>query len=114
MKEKKMTKSSDGFMADYNFFDWSKFMVREPKDRPAGSHYAAVLFETRTEYIPPYDQRDCGTSITSPEIHYFAFPDKKTLESWLLRATKANKNFFFFEVKKIGDVKLSVSIGTDL
>ena len=102
----------DGFLAKYNPYEWSKFLV-DPKNMPKGPHFAAVLFETETRYSPGYDERDTGSSYSAIVTQYFAFPDKKTLESWLLRVTKEGKQFFFFEVKKLGEVELKVSVETD-
>ena len=71
------------YMNDYNYHDWSKFMVRTPKERPLGPHFAAVLFGTRTEWTPAYDLNDSESSCSVPEITYFAFPDKATLTAGL-------------------------------
>ena len=98
------------YMDDYNYHDWSRFMVREPKQRPTGPHFAAVLFETRTEYTPSYDQDDPGSSCSVPDIHYFAFPDRETLQKWVLRAAKDKKQFFCFEVKRLASVELKVNV----
>ena len=98
------------YMDDYNYHDWSKFMVRTPKEKPTGPHFAAVLFDTRTEWTPAYDRHDTDSSSTVPDIHYFAFPDQETLREWVLRAAKDKKQFFFFEVKKLGEAELKVSV----
>lgn len=102
------------YMNDYNYHDWVQFMVRVPKDRPKSPHFAAVLFGTRTDWTPGYDSGESGTSSTVPEIHYFAFPDKSTLNEWVLRAAKDKKEFFFFEVRRVGEVELRVNIDMDL
>lgn len=101
---------SDKYMDNYNYHDWSKFMVRTPKERPTGPHFAAVLFGTRIEWMPAYDEHDSDSTYSVPEITYFAFPDKETLSEWVLRAAKDKKEFFFFEVKKVGEVELKVSV----
>lgn len=106
-------RAADGFMDNYNYHDWAKFMVEKPEQIPKGPHFAAVLLDKRREYSPAYDDRDSGRSYEVSQAVYFAFPDKKTLESWLLRAMKENKQFFFFEVKKLGDVSLKVAVSTD-
>jgi hypothetical protein len=106
-------RSNDGYMEDYNYHDWSKFMVRKPEEKPKGPHFAAVMFDTRTEYTPAYDEKDYGSSSSVPEIQYFAFPDKETLGAWLLRAKKDNKSFFFFEVKKLGEMTLKVAVDVE-
>jgi hypothetical protein len=106
-------RADDGYMEDYNYHDWTKFMVREAKEKPKVPHYAAVLFDSRTEYTPAYDERDRASSHSVSEIHYFAFTEKKDLEAWLLRAKKENKQFFFFEVKKLGEVAVKVSVDVD-
>lgn len=99
-------------MDNYNYHDWTKFMVRTSKEKPTGSHFAAVLFETKSEWTPPYDHHDNpgGSSSTVPTVTYFAFPDKETLGEWVLRAAKDKKEFFFFEVKKVGQAELKVNI----
>lgn len=107
-------KAADGYMEDYNYHDWSKFMVREAKDKPKGAHFAAVLLDTRREYTPAYDANDYGTSHSVADVQYFAFPDKETLSAWLLRAKKDNKQFFFFEVKKLGEVSVKVSVDVEV
>ena len=94
------------YMDDYNYHDWSKFMVREPKDRPQGPHFAGVLFDSHREHSG-YDNEP---SYDVPHVTYFAFPDQETLSEWALRAAKDKKQFFCFEVKKMGDVKLNVSV----
>lgn len=101
------------YQDDYNYHDWSSFMVRESKEQPKGPHFGAVMFGTRNEYTPAYDFHDSGSSHSVPEITYFAFPDKETLREWALRALKDKKKFFFFEVKKIGDAQLNVSVDLD-
>ena len=98
------------YMDDYNYHDWSQYMVQKPEQKPKGPHFAAVLFGTRNEYSPPYDSKDSGSSYSVPEIIYFAFPDQETLSEWVLRASKDNKKFFFFEVKQLGEAKLKVSV----
>lgn len=105
-------RSDDGFLENYNYHDWSKFMV-SPKNLPKDPHFAAVLFETETRYEPDYHDRGSAVPYTTTATQYFAFPDKKTLEAWLLRATKESKKFFFFEVKRVGEVQLKVAIETD-
>lgn len=98
------------YMDDYDSHDWADFMVREAKDKPKGPHFAAVLFETRSEWTPGYSASDGGSSSTVPSIVYFAFPDKETLGEWLLRASKESKRFFFFEVTKLGQAQLKVDL----
>jgi len=102
------------YMDDYSYHDWSKFMVRHPKDKPNGPHFGAVLFDTRTEWTPAYDKNHPDTCVTLSEIHYFAFPDKETLVEWIKRASKEKKQFFFFEVKKVGDLEVKVSVNLDV
>lgn len=96
---------------NYNYHDWAKFMVTKSENKPTGPHFAAVLFGTRSEWTPSYDQFDSrgGSTHTVNEITYFAFPTKEILDAWLLRASKENKKFFFFEVKKLGEIELKVS-----
>ena len=69
-----------------------------------------VLFDSRTEYTPPYDRDDTGSSCEVPVINYFAFPDQATLKEWVLRAAKDKKQFFFFEVKKVGQAELKIDV----
>ena len=95
--------SEKKYMDDYNYHDWSKFMVREVKDKPKGPHFAAVLFDSHYEH-----------SGYETNVVYFAFPDQTTLSEWVLRAAKDKKHFFFFEVKKLGnaELKIDVDLGT--
>lgn len=100
------------YMDDYNYHDWVQYMVRLPNDKPKGPHFAAVLFESRDEWIRPYDHHDDpgGTYSKFEYVQYFAFPDVETLREWVLRASKDNKTFFFFEVKQLGSAQLKVSV----
>lgn len=94
------------YMDDYNYHDWSKFMVHEPKQKPVGPHFAGVLFDSHRE-CSGYDG---DSSYSVPNTVYFAFPDQDTLKEWVLRAAKAGKQFFFFEVKKLGNAELKVDV----
>lgn len=98
------------YMDDYNYHDWAKFMVTKPEEKPNGSHYAAVLFEVMNYSSPGYDQGDPNEQNSFPHVTYFAFPDQETLKEWLLRATKDKKQFFFFEVKKLGNAEFKISV----
>jgi len=98
------------YLDDYNFHDWSKFMVQKPEQKPTDPHFAAVLFGKRTEHQPAYDSNDTPSSYQVDEVTYFAFPDKETLGEWVLRAAKDKKQFFFFEVKKLGEAQLKVNV----
>lgn len=98
------------YMDDYNYHDWTKFMVGKPSEKPTGPHFAAVLFGTRREYTPAYGRDDSGSSHDVPDITYFAFPDQETLKEWVLRAVKDKKQFFFFEVKKLGNAELKIDV----
>lgn len=97
-------------MDEYNYHDWAEFMVQKPEQKPVGPHFAAVLFETRREYTPSYDQNDTPSSYDAPAVVYFAFPDQETLHEWVLRALKDKKKFFFFEVKKLGNAELKIDV----
>ena len=99
---------------DYDHYDWAKFIVKSTKDRPIKPHFAAVLFGTRNEFTPAYDKYDTDRSVTVPDITYFAFPDQATLSEWIVRASKDKKEFFFFEVKRIGSVELKVHVDLDV
>jgi hypothetical protein len=91
---------------NYNYHDWTRFMVREPKDNPQGPHFAAVLFDSHSECTGYKDD----SNYRVPNVVYFAFPDQATLGEWVIRAVKDNKQFFFFEVKKLGNVELRVNV----
>lgn len=97
------------YMDDYNYHDWSKFMVREPKEKPSGSHFAGVLFDKHYES----SGRDDST-YSVPNVIYFAFPDQETLKQWAFRAAKDKKEFFCFEVKKLANVQLVLDIDLEL
>lgn len=94
---------------DYNYHDWSSYMVFEPNRAPKGPHFAAILFGTRAESSADYDDGHVTTHHV-PEITYFAFPDREILTEWVLRVTKEKKNFFFFEVKQMGSASVQVSL----
>lgn len=97
------------YLEDYNYHDWSEFMVNKSDRLPKGPHFASVLLEkeSRREH-DPYT----GNYVTHEVMvtTYFAFPDKETLTEWVLRASKAKKSFFCFEVKKIGEVEVNVNV----
>lgn len=97
------------YMDDYNYHDWTKFMVSKENETPKGPHFAAVLFGTRSEA----DSYSGNSYYSVPEITYFAFPTKEVLEAWLISAIKDKKKFFFFEVKKLGEAEVAVKVTTD-
>jgi len=98
------------YMDDYNYHDWTQYMVQKPEQKPKGPHFAAVLFGKRREHQPAYDEHDTASSYEVDDITYFAFPDQETLKEWVLRASKDSKQFFFFEVKKLGEAQLKVNV----
>ena len=85
-------------------------MVKEPKDAPVGAHFGAVLFGTRNQV----DSYSGNSYYTVPDISYFAFPTQKDLAQWVLEATHDKKNYFFFEVKKLGQATPKVDIDLGL
>ncbi len=95
---------------EYNYHHWTKHMVRQPEDKPVDPHYAAVLFDTRTEYSPAYDSSDYSSASTVHETHYFRFYAREELEMWVAEATRSNKKFFFFHVAKLGEATVKVDI----
>lgn len=99
-------------MMDYNHYDWLKFAVCSPEKQPTSPHFAAVLFEKRDDWTPPYDQHDPreGTVSTFKYVTYFAFLDKQTLDAWVSCAIKNKMKFFCFEVKKVGLVEVNVGV----
>ena len=97
------------YMDDYNYHDWSKFMVEKPEQKPKGPHFAGVMFDTR-RVSDGYSAAEGGGSYDISYVVYFAFPDRETLGEWALRAAKDKKQFFCFEVKKVGDVKLNIDV----
>jgi hypothetical protein len=102
------------YMDDYNYHDWTEFMVEKPEQKPVGPHFGAILFGTRTEHIPAYDAYDTPSSSQVPMVTYFAFPDQETLKAWALRAAKDKKQFFFFEVKKVGQAELKINVDLEV
>lgn len=96
-------------MDDYNYHNWTEYMVQKPDQAPKGPHFAAVLFEKESYYEHDHYTGN-GSSVSHDKITYFAFPDKEILGEWVLRATKDNKKFFFFEVKQLGSAQLKVSV----
>lgn len=84
-------------------------MVREPKEKPKGPHFAAILFDTMNYTSPGYDRDDPSEHNSFEYVNYFAFPDQETLREWVLRAAKDKKQFFF-EVKKLGEAELKVTV----
>jgi hypothetical protein len=85
-------------------------MVKEEKHKPTGPHYAAILFGTRSEYDPPYDEKDRGSSYTVPEITYFAFKEEQDLKQWIAEATQERYKFFFYRVEKLGEIKVDINL----
>lgn len=98
------------YLDDYNYHDWTLFMVRELKEKPKGPHFAAILFDQLDYTSPGYDRDDSSYSTSFKHVSYFAFPDQETLREWVLRAAKAKMQFFFFEVKNIGNAELRIDI----
>lgn len=98
----------------FDSYNWRTFEVDKPEKKPKGEHYGVVLLDTRSEYTPPYGKHDSGGSCNVPDVMYYAFVNKEDLEMFLGEASKANKNFFFFHVAKLGEVNLQVKINTDL
>ena len=94
------------YMDDYNYHDWSKFMVVKPADKPTRPHFAAVMFDSHYEH----SGYEGDSNYQVPNVVYFAFPDKETLKEWVLRASKDKRNFFFFEVKSLGNAELKVDL----
>ena len=98
------------YLDDYNYHDWSQFMVQKVEQKPKGPHFAAVLFERMNYTTPGYDRDDPSESCHFDHVVYFAFPDQATLKEWVLRAAKDKKQFFFFEVKKLGNAELKIDV----
>jgi len=98
--------STKKYMDDYNYHDWAKFMVEKVEDKPKGPHFASVMFDKHHEHSG-YPE-DSGYLV--PNVVYFAFPDQETLKEWVLRAMKDKKQFFFFEVKKLGNSELKIDV----
>lgn len=97
------------YLDNYNSHDWQDFVVSKPEQTPKGPHFGAVLFEKEKRYETDHYQG--GTHSRQVIVTtYFAFPDKSTLGEWVLRATKDNKHFFFFEVKQLGTAQLKISV----
>ena len=97
------------YMDDYNYHDWAQFMVQKPDQKPTGPHFAGILFDSHRE-SSGYREDEGGGSYDVPHVVYFAFPDQETLREWVLRAAKDKKQFFFFEVKKVGEAQLKVDV----
>lgn len=102
-------KKTKKYMDDYNYHDWSSYIVSTPDKAPQGAHYGAVLFGNRREA----DAYSGNSYYDVPEVTYFAFNDAETLGEWAARATKANKKFFFFRVEKLGAVSVKVLIDVE-
>lgn len=100
----------------YKYYDWCKHEVKEQKDTPKGAHYAVIVFDTRTEYTPPYDYHDRGEYSTSrvPEISYFCFYEREDLQAYIAYITDEKKKFFFFYVPKMGEHKINISVDVDI
>lgn len=98
---------------EYRSGEWSKYQVREPKDKPKGPHFAVVVFEKHYE-DSGYSEREGGGSYQVPHVEYFAFTEKGDMERWLASAVQSSKDFFFFRVPKMGEVALQVSVGTEV
>jgi hypothetical protein len=94
------------YMDDYNYHDWSQYMVVKPEQKPTGPHFAGVLFDSHHEH----SGYEGDSSYAVPNVVYFAFPDQATLKEWVLRAAKDKKQFFFFEVKKLGNAELKIDV----
>lgn len=91
------------------YMNWSKFVVNS-KSIPTEPHFGAVLFTQRTEFMPSYDHHGGYDSQQVEASEYFAFPNKELLQQWVTKVEKEGKKFFFFEVKKIGQVTVTVNV----
>lgn len=94
----------------YNYHNWSKFMVDSFEKRPTGPHYAAILFETKQEWTPPYDKDDVGSSHSVNCLTYFCFTEEENLKTWVEEATVDNKQFIFYQVSQLGKAQINVSV----
>lgn len=99
---------------DYNYHNWSTFMVRKPEEAPKGSHFAGVMFDSHTVHTPAYDLHDHDSTSTVPHTVYFAFKTKDEVAMWASEATLAKKKIFFFEVKQLGSVEIKADVKCDV
>lgn len=98
---------------EYRSGDWSRYQVKEPKDKPQVPHFAGMVFEKHYE-DSGYSAQEGGGSYQVPHVEYFAFVEKADLERWLASVVQSSKDFFFFRVPKMGEVALQVSVGTEV
>jgi hypothetical protein len=92
----------------YNYHNWSQYIVLKQEQVPKSRHFAAILFD---KYTPCSGYENEGYQADPrPMTVYFAFPTKELLSQWVLEATQDKKQFFFFEVPKMGEVKISVNL----
>jgi hypothetical protein len=94
-------------------FTGSKFakLVRERVDIPNELHFQAIVFGTRTEYIPPYDYHDKGQYSTEhvPDAKLYVI-NVTDINSFLSEIIKTESVFVFYKVGKLEKVKVNVSV----
>ena len=95
---------------EYKDSNWTQCEVREPKDTPMSSHYAAGLFDT---YLADsgYSVAEGGGSYKVCYLRYYAFPNNEELEKWMAEASQAKKDFFVFGAK-MGSPKAVVTMSS--
>lgn len=96
----------------YSDYNWRDYEVRDPKQVPRTSHYAACIFDT---YYTDggYSAAEGGGPSPVPFLRYYAFPNKDALEQWIGEATQSKKDFFIFGAR-MGEAQVRVEVGVSL
>lgn len=93
-----------------DYYKWNQHRVTKKGDLPITSHMQVLVFTTRSEYSPAYDKHDSDTYTEVPDIQLYAFTEAQLLGDFIIDATKAEVQYAFFEVKKLGTAKINVTV----
>jgi hypothetical protein len=95
-------------------FDLYKYIADSPSKVPPGPHFAVVHYQQSSEWTPPYDPGELGsTSPVTRTIHY-VFTDKSTWERAIEELALERASFVAMKVDAVASVRLRavVDIGS--
>ena len=98
-------------MRSFSGYGFKRLEKRE--DLPKGSHYVGIVFGTRSEYSPPYDAKDTGSSYSVPEIKHYILKDKAELQAWVQEVAMSDSSYTFYFVKSLGKTETKIIIDVD-
>lgn len=86
--------------------------VSRIEEMPTGSHFAAIIFDTKTTWTPPYDRHDSPDGTTDQECvtEHYVFTDEDDLKLFLKMAHDEKKKVVFYHVPKLGSMQVEVNV----